>query len=173
MMGDHQAAATAYRQAANISFTEPVAMRLVEAMRRSGDSAGAARVLELFLQQNPRNVPAQMLAANTLLQTGHWDDAIDIYENLRGRLGNRDATLLNNLAWAWSQKGDYGRAIPYARRAWELDPNNPTTADTLGWLLYKSGRDKAQGLALIEQAGRGAPSDREIRRHLAGTRRGG
>ena len=125
MLGDYRAAAAAYRRAANIAFTEPVAMRLVEAMRSSGDNAGAARVLELFLQQNPQNVPAQMLAANTLLQTGHWDDAIRIYENLRARLGNRDATLLNNLAWAWSQKGDYGRAIPYARRAWELDPQQP------------------------------------------------
>jgi len=172
MLGDHEAAAAAYRRAANIAFTEPVAMRLVEAMRRSGDNAGAARVLELFLEQNPQNVPAQMLAANTLLQTGHWDDAIRIYENLRARLGNRDATLLNNLAWAWSQKGDYGRAIPYARRAWELDPNNPTTADTLGWLLYKSGRDKARGLALIEQAGRAESAGRETRRN-AGTRKGG
>jgi tetratricopeptide (TPR) repeat protein len=173
MLGDHQGAAAAYRQAANITFTEPVAMRLVEAMRRSGDNGGAARVLELFLQQNPQNVPAQMMAANTLLQAGHWDDAIPIYENLRARLGNRDATLLNNLAWAWSQKGDYARAIPYARRAWELDPNNPTTADTLGWLLYKSGRDKARGLALIEQAGRAAASDRETRRNPAGTPKGG
>lgn len=164
MLGDHQGAAAAYRRAANIAFTEPVAMRLVEAMRRTGDNEGAARVLELFLQQNPQNVPARMLAANTLLQSGHWDDAIDIYEDLRARLGNRDATLLNNLAWAWSQKGDYARAIPYARRAWELDPNNPTTADTLGWLLYKSGRDKAQGLALIEKAGRGAPNGPEVRR---------
>ena len=173
MLGDHRAAAADYRRAANLSFTEPVAMRLVEAMRRSGDNNGAARVLELFLQQNPQNVPAQMLAANTLLQTGHWDDAIHIYENLRARLGNRDATLLNNLAWAWSQKGDYGRAIPYARRAWELDPNNPTTADTLGWLLYKSGRDKARGLALIEQAGRGAPSNRESGGRPAEARIGG
>jgi tetratricopeptide (TPR) repeat protein len=172
MLGDHRAAAAAYRRAANIAFTEPVAMRLIEALRRSGDNAGAARVLELFLQQNPQNVPAQMLAANTLLQTGHWDDAIDLYENLRARLGNRDSTLLNNLAWAWSQKGDYARAIPYARRAWELDPNNPATSDTLGWLLYKSGRDKARGLALIEQAGRGAPRDPEIRRDPARARGG-
>jgi tetratricopeptide (TPR) repeat protein len=156
LQGDYAGAARAYRAAANLAFTEPVAMRLIEALRNSGDSSGAAQVLELFLEQNPQNVPAQMLAANTLLQAGRLDEAIDLYEQLRGRLGNRDATLLNNLAWAYSQQGDYGRAIPYARRAWELDPRNPATADTLGWLLYKSGRDKARGLALIEQAGRGA-----------------
>ena len=30
-------------------------------------------------------------------------------------------------------------AIPLARRAWALDRDNPATADTLGWLLFKSG----------------------------------
>jgi len=167
IQGDYAGAAIAYRRAANLAFTEPVAMRLIEALRNSGDSVGASRVLELFLGQNPQNVPAQLLAANALLQAGRWDPAIAIYERLRMRLGNGDATLLNNLAWAYSEKGDYGRAIPFARRAWEMDPNNPATADTLGWLLFKSGRDKAQGLSLIGQAMRGAPSDREIRAHLA------
>jgi tetratricopeptide (TPR) repeat protein len=164
--GDYPAAADAYRKAASLSFTEPVAMRLIEALRNSGDSAGATGVLELLLAQNPQSVPAQLLAASALLQAGEWDAAIDIYERLRTRLGNRDATLLNNLAWAYSQKGDHARAIAMARHAWRLDPNNPATADTLGWLLFKSGRDKAQGLSLIEQAARGAPSDRQIRAHL-------
>ena len=31
------------------------------------------------------------------------------------------------------------RAIPLARRAWALDRDNPATADTLGWILFKSG----------------------------------
>jgi Flp pilus assembly protein TadD len=52
----------------------------------------------------------------------------------------RDATLLNNLAWAYAQKGDYRRAMPLARRAWALDRDNPATADTLGWLLFKRRR---------------------------------
>ena len=148
-------------------FTEPVALRLIEALRNSGDGAGASRVLELFLQQNPQNVPAQILAGDAMLQAGQWDDAIDIYEQLRDRIGNGDATLLNNLAWAYAQTGDFRRAIPMARRAWELDPNNPVTSDTYGWLLYKSGRDKARALTLIGQAARGAPSDRDFRALLS------
>ena len=60
--------------------------------------------------------------------------------------------------------------MPLARRAWALDRDNPATADTLGWLLFKSGR-RAEGLALLEQAARGAPSDGEIRRRLAEARR--
>lgn len=171
IQGNYAAAAGEYRRAANIAFTEPVALRLIEALRNSGDTAGATRVLELFLAQNPRNVPAQLLAANAYMQAKEWDGAIPIYEGLRKRIGDRDATVLNNLAWAYSEKGDYARAIPLARKAWELDKANPATADTFGWLLYKSGEDRAKGLALLEQAARGAPSDAQIRQHLAVAKR--
>ncbi|TFI56720.1 tetratricopeptide repeat protein [Sphingomonas parva] len=172
VQGNYPSAVQEYRKAANIAFTEPVAMRLIEALRNSGNPAGAARVLDLFLQQNPQNVPAQQLAANSFLQARNWDGAIGIYERLRGRLGDRDATMLNNLAWAYSEKGDYDRAIPLARKAYELDKRNPATADTLGWLLVKSGEDKAEGLTLLEQAARGAPTDAQIREHLGSARRG-
>jgi tetratricopeptide (TPR) repeat protein len=172
-LGDYAAAAQAYRQAANIAFTEPVALRLVEALRNAGDQAGAARVLALFLQQNPQSVPATMLAANNYLQAGDWKRSIALYERLRSRLGDRDATLLNNLAWAYSQTGDYETALPLAARAWQLDRNNPATADTFGWLLFKSGEDPARGLALLKQAAEGAPTDEDIRRRLAAASRRG
>jgi tetratricopeptide (TPR) repeat protein len=164
--GDFAGAAEAYRRAANMAFTEPVAMRLVEALRRSGHPAAAAETLSLFLQQNPQNVPARFLMASGYMEARQWDKAIALYEGLRQRIGNRDATLLNNLAWAWSEKGDIDRALPYAVRAWELAPRNPATADTLGWLLFKSGRNRAQGLALLQLAARGAPTDADIRTHL-------
>lgn len=55
--GDFAGAAEEYRRAANLSFTEPVAMRLIEALQRSGQDAAAGQVLDLFLAQNPRNIP--------------------------------------------------------------------------------------------------------------------
>lgn len=164
--GNYGAAAIAYRGAANLAFTEPVALRLVEALRNSGDTRGAAQALGLFLAQNPQNVSAQLLAANAYLQAGQWDRAIRLYERVRARIGNGDANLLNNLAWAYAQSGDVDAAIPLARHAFALDPRNPATADTLGWLLFRSGKDRAQGLMLLQQAARGAPSDADILAHL-------
>ena len=78
IQGDFKGAVEEYRKAANLAFTEPVAMRLIEALRNSGNSTGAARVLELYLHQNPQNVSAQLLAANSFLQAGRWDGAIAI-----------------------------------------------------------------------------------------------
>jgi cellulose synthase operon protein C len=171
ILGDFAGAAQEYRKAANLAFTEPTAMRMIEALERSGQSAAAAQTLALFLEQNPRNVPAQLLAASRHMQAGEWRQAAALYESLRERLGDRDAAMLNNLAWAYSELGDYERAVPIARKAWSLAPGNPATADTLGWLLFKSGRH-AEGLLLLEQASRGAPTDEDIRRHLSEARSG-
>lgn len=165
ILGDFAAAAQEYRKAANLAFTEPTAMRMIEALDRSGQGAAAAQTLALFLEQNPRNVPAQLLAASRHMQARQWREAAAIYEGLRERLGDRDAAMLNNLAWAYSELGDHDRAVPIARKAWSLAPRNPATADTLGWLLFKSGK-RAEGLLLLEQASRGAPTDAQIVAHL-------
>ena len=172
IQGNFAAAVQEYRKAANISFNEPVAMRLIEALRNSGNGNGAARVLELFLQRNPQNVQAQVLAGNSFLQARRWDGAITVYERLRKHIGDRDPAVLNNLAWAYTEKGDFERALPLAERAYQLQKQNPATADTYGWLLYKSGRDRSQALDLLEQAARAAPADDQIREHLD-TVRGG
>ena len=146
-------------------------MRLIDSLQRSGQAAAADNVLNLFVQQNPRSVPGLILIGGQAMQQRNWLFAIAIYEGLRARIGNNDATILNNLAWAYAESGDDARALPLARRAWALDRDNPATADTLGWLLFKSGR-RAEGLVLLQQAARGAPTDSDIRRRLAYARGG-
>jgi tetratricopeptide (TPR) repeat protein len=170
IQGNFAEAAEQYRKAANISFTEPVAMRMIEALDRSGQADAAAKVLAIFLQQNPRNTSAQLLAAGRHLEAGQWPQAIALYEDIRRRLGDSDAIMLNNLAWAYSEEGDYAAGLPLAKKAWLLDKSNPATADTYGWLLFRSGTDKARGLVLLERAARAAPGDRRIGQHLRSAR---
>jgi tetratricopeptide (TPR) repeat protein len=170
--GDFAGAAEQYRRAANLNFSEAAALRLIAALRHSGQAAAADTVLDLFARQNPRNVSGQVLLAARMMDRGEWEEAIDVYESLRTRLGNNDATILNNLAWAYAQTGDFESGLPLARRAWALDRDNPATADTLGWILFRSGVDRAAGLALLERAARGAPTGADIRRRLEAARRG-
>lgn len=165
-MGRWGDAAAAYRRAANIGFSEPVALRLIDALRRAGDAAGAAQVLHTFLSQNPQNIPAQLMAAELHMATGEWQPAITILQRLRARLGDRDTALLNNLAWATFSAGRSADGIAVAERAHALSPANPAVADTLGWLLFKTGRNRPRGLALIERAAAQDPGESGIHWHL-------
>ena len=172
--GDFAGAAENYRRAANLAFTEPVALRLIEALRRSGDRRPARRRCSSCSSSRIRATSRPRSShATRLMERSDWAEAIaGSTRACASRLGDNDATLLNNLAWAYAETGDYRPALPLARRAWALDRDNPATADTLGWLLFRSGDDRAGGLALLEQAARGAPSDADIRRRLEQARRG-
>ena len=160
-------ASQAYANAANIRFSEPVALRFIMALRASGQEAGALRVLDIFLAQNPRSVAALLLASDHFMATGQWDAAISVMEGLRTRLGNGDATILNNLGWAWFSKGDAAKAQQFASAAYALAPANPAVANSYGWILYKSGRDKTGGIALLQKAVQIAPAHPGLRWQLA------
>lgn len=145
-------AANAYRAAANIHFSESTAMRFVAALQKSRQGAAAARVVDLFLGQNPRSVAALLLASDHFMATGQWDRAIGILEGLRLRLGNRDARILGNLGWAWFSKGDTQKAVGFAAAAYAIAPGNAALANSYGWILFKTGKDKAGGVALMKKA---------------------
>lgn len=168
--GDFRSAAEAYEKAATLAFDEPTALRLIEALTRSGQRPAAHRVLARLLRQDPDSMAGQRLAASRAMEAERWDEAIRRYEALRALPGAEDALLLNNLAWAYLQRGNMAAALPLAERAWTLAPDNPAMADTYGWLLFRSGRDRARGLALLEQAARGAPGDAGIRHRLVEAR---
>lgn len=160
-------AAKAYRAAANLEFSESNALRLIEALRRTGDEAQALKVLALFLEQNPRNLPAQRLLGDHYLAAGDWDRAIKVFESIRHRLGNRDASLLNALAWGWLGKGDQERALIFAKAAYDLSPTNPATVSTYGWFLVKSRQDAKTGILLLEKSVATRPDHAGLRYQLA------
>ena len=66
--GDFAAAAEQYRRAANLAFSEAVAMRLIDSLQRSGQAEAADNVLNLFVQQNPRSVPGLILLGGRAMQ---------------------------------------------------------------------------------------------------------
>ena len=147
--GDPTGATAAYRDAANIAFVEPVALRLMEALRAAGRPEDARVTLALFVDQNPQSLPAQRLLANIRLAARDWAGAVAAYDRVRARTGDHDAALLNNSAWARYENGDLRGALADATRAYELAPGNIATADARGWMLLKTGRDRPAALALL------------------------
>lgn len=131
-------------------------------------AAGRADALDEVLRDIPpaERIAAHVARADTALREGKWRTAIEAYESLRAWTGDRNVLVLNNLAYATGQAGDSARAIDLARKAQRLAPDNAEVLDTLGWLLWESGVDRSEGLALLQRAARAAPHDGGIQRHL-------
>ena len=159
-------AARSYTRAADLRFDEPTMLRLTEARDAAGDHAGAANALALFLSQNPGNVAASRLAAHWQIAGRHYDAAIDTLEALRARIGNRDAALLAELAFAYDGAGNADVARSFAAAAYRLSPSNAAAADAYGWSLYGTG-DADGALQLLEKAVTIAPEHAGLRWHLA------
>jgi cellulose synthase operon protein C len=71
---------------------------------------------------------------------------------------------LNNLAWLYGERGD-SRGETLARRALAGAPQSGPVADTLGWILLKSGNSE-EGLKILKQAHDLDKKNPEIEYHL-------
>ncbi len=165
--GRYRQAADAFARDANMRFDEAAALRLVDALDRAGARVEAQRVLSLFLRQNPRNAAALRVAADWQIAAKDWPNAVRTLEVLRQRLGNRDAALLSQLAWAHAGMGQPDRALVYAQAAYDIAPASPIAADTLGVLLARIPARRADGIALLRKATLLAPDNATIAAHLA------
>lgn len=164
--GRWREAAEAYRRAANLQFSEGIVLRLIDALRRSGDTAAALAVVDTFLAQYPQSVPARLLASDAALAGKQWDRAAVLLTGLRAQLGDGDAILLNNLGWARLGQKRAGDAVILARAAYALTPQSAPVAASYGWFAGAAG-DRATGAALLGKAVALAPDIPAYRERLA------
>ena len=80
--------------------------------------------------------------------------AIEAYESLLAKMPN-NTNVLNNVAYILAENNqDIDKALEYAKRVCELQPDNPVYLDTYAFVLYKKGKysEAAQfGRAAIQQ----------------------
>lgn len=159
-------AAAAYERAGNMRFDENVALRLVDAWRRAGETGKARRVLGLFMVQNPMNVEGQRLVASFLLSEGEYQRALAILSGLRERLGTEDTLLMADIARAYMGTGKPDLALSFAAHAYRLMPASAVTSDIFGWTLHKAHPKDRRSLELLEKARTLAPSEPLVQLHL-------
>ncbi len=167
--GQWRAAADTYQRAANLKFDEPTMLRLIDALQRAGDGKTAVAVIDLFRTQNPQSRAAGLLAADSALAAKQWDRAGRLLDTLRQQTGNRDATVLNNLAWVRMEQGRPAEAVKLARAAYVLTPNSAPVAGSFGWFAHAAG-DRDTAVALLEKAVALAPDIPAYRERLAKVR---
>ena len=124
--------------------------------------------LQTQLSKNPNDASALMTLALLHERTNEFAKARDAYEHLLS-LKPDLVSALNNLACLYADRlNDLGKAYDLARKARDLQGNDPAIADTFGWILSKRG-EYQQALAILQGSAAKLPDSPEVQFHLGMT----
>jgi tetratricopeptide (TPR) repeat protein len=136
-----------------------------ESALKSGDFDRALGDFKRALALAPRSLSAQMGIADAQLAKGQNALAQVSYERVLADYPNH-LIAVNNLAYLYAEAGkDLDRALHMARRAAEMNRNNPEVLDTLGWVCSRTGRHE-EAVAYLGQAVQLAPQKGLTRYHF-------
>ena len=166
--GQYDEALAHLREARDLMPDNPINYGLIAvALKKIGKEGEAMEEYQQLLQKDPNVIPAYMEIATLYEQSGNLEQAKTAYKDALARRGDF-APAANNLAWllANEKQPDLGEALRLALVAKEKLPDNPSVADTLGWVHYKRG---SYGLALTQfsQAVEELPENKSIGYRLA------
>jgi tetratricopeptide (TPR) repeat protein len=107
--------------------------------------------LRAVVEKNPKDAGAWMSIAMIQEQQKDYNGARDTWEKLLAA-NPQYAPAMNDLAWLYSESfGQIDKAYEIASKARELQPYDPFTADTLGWVLYRM-KQYPKALSLLEES---------------------
>ena len=120
-----------------------------------------------MLAKKPKNSSALMTLASGIERMKDYPKERDVYEQALA-IDPNSVPALNNLACLYSEQlNDLNKAYDLARKAHELQPQEASAGDTLGWVLYKRG-DYQQALSILQNSAQ-AGDNPEIQFHLGMT----
>jgi tetratricopeptide (TPR) repeat protein len=141
---------------------------LVQAYLATKKLPQAVTELQGLLSKNPNNASVLMTLGLVYEQMKDYPKERDAYEKLLAIKPNF-VPALNNLAYLYSEQlNDLDKAYDLARKAHELQPQDASAGDTLGWVLYKRG-DYQQALPILQESAQKAGDNPEIQFHLGMT----
>ncbi len=138
---------------------------LVSTYVAAGKLTQAIGRLDGMVALNPSNERPLMLSAMIHDRMKEYPKAAETYEKLLAQNANF-APALNNLAWLYAEHlNQLDRAYELARKARNLQPNDPSIADTLGWICYKRA-DYPQAVTLLRESVAKLPGEHEVQYHF-------
>ena len=143
---------------------EPAYLLLAQVYVASNRQDEAIEKLTAFVEKN-QTVPALMQLGRIHERLEHFDAARNTYEKLL-KVAPQSTPALNQLAILYSERlGKLDTGYDLAKKAREIAPHEPRTADTLGWISFKKG-DYANALRLLQESVAKLPDLPEIQYHL-------
>lgn len=155
-------AAEAYAQVPQGSvFAMAAQMGRAQVLETQGDLAGAIEVLENVTQAYPTSFVAEQVLGDFLRRASDHQGAIDAYTRafaLHEAVGlPANWTGYFARAVAYERTGQWPEAEADFRTALELEPNQPSVLNYLGYSLVERGENLDEALDMIEQAVAGEP----------------
>lgn len=94
---------------------------------------------ERILSKNPKTIPALMMTGLLYDQKKQTKKANEYYQKVLD-VNKTHVLAANNLAYNYAKDvGTLDVALAIAQKAREANPNDPSLADTLGWIQYRKG----------------------------------
>jgi len=141
---------------------------LVQTYIATNKLSEAASQLQAETSKDPNNVSVLLTLALLYERMENFPQARDAYEKVLS-INPNFVPALNNLAYLEAERlNDLDKAYELARRARDLQGDNPAIADTLGWVLSKRG-DYQQALTILQDSAEKLPDNPEIQFHLGMT----
>jgi tetratricopeptide (TPR) repeat protein len=150
----------------------PVNALLARVYVASRKNQEAMKQLQELVSRNTNDLASWLMIAELHTAASNYVAAGSAYDAILA-VDPRHAAALNNFAWLCTEQLQQPqRAYELASRARDVNPRNPlaaaSTADTLGWVLFKNG-DYVRALALIQESARVLSEQPEVLFHLGMT----
>ncbi len=140
---------------------------LAQVYKDSNQTNKALDTLHGLLEKHPDQTGSWMLLGLVEDGIGDYKSAREAYEKVLA-LDSKNSVALNNLAYLYSEHEQLEKGYDLARRARELLPYDSSTADTLGWILYKKG-EYPQASGMLRESVGGQPTEPNVQLHLGMT----
>lgn len=115
-------------------------LRVAEGLHRADRFQETIPPLARFVRENPDSVPGRFLLGAAHERAGDRDAAEETFGDLLEQQPDFHPAL-NYLGYMWIESGEnLERALEMVERAVELDPDNGSYIDSLGWGYYQLGR---------------------------------
>jgi len=125
----------------------------------------AAKRLEKVIEKNDKNVGAHALLGMVLNSQGKLEEANKEYRKVLA-LSPKHPLAANNLAANLADGGgNLDEALKFAQIAREAAPEDPSVADTLGWVYFRKGLVESAHPLIADTAGK-MKNNASIRYHL-------
>ncbi len=137
--GKYKEAEAAYKMAVEKDPSKAALTLLASLYIERGQLDDGLKSLDELIKQSPNHAGAMAFKGMIYEKQGKMDDAMRSYKEAI-KIDPNNFVAGNNLAYMLAEQGsDLNTALSLAQMARKSQPENPSTADTLGWVYYKLG----------------------------------